>query len=237
MRRLVPWFAGALVLCLAAGGALAQQTDQGQTKQQNIPPTVKVATQDANRPAEPNRHAAMPNPEQLRQKTRERMREHVKERREMGSRGQMNPRRTTDINALAGVKGKMKDRGAAPGEKPAVVSAEHQQQLEMIEQQISHEEAKHRDRLARLNRIRELAQQQGDTEKVARVDNLFPEEQRRYDMKMNIMDRGKKTIIELSQQPASDSNSEVPMRRNKGRKKIDAGKARDANQPLVEKNK
>jgi len=242
MRRLVlptslklcrtGWFTGALVLCLAAGGASAQQTGQGQAQQQNIPPTDKVVTQDANQPAEPNRHAAMPGPEQLRQQARERMRERVKERREMENRGPMNTRRTIDANAP-----QMKGRGAAPGEKPAAEGAVNQQPLEAIEQQISLEEAKHRDRLARLNRIRELAQQQGDTEKVAQVDKLLTEDQRRYDMKMQRMNRGKKRIVEFSQKPAPDSNAKVPMKENKIRKKTDAGKAKDANQPPVEKTK
>jgi len=50
---------------------------------------------------------------------------------------------------------------------------EHQQHLQALDKQLRHEQAKQMQRQARLNRIRELAVQKGDTETVARVDKLI----------------------------------------------------------------
>lgn len=70
-------------------------------------------------------------------------------------------------------KGKAKEDVAARGK-------EHQQQMKALEKQLMHEEAKHRRRVARLNRIRELAAEQGDTKTLERVDKLLKMEQHRY---------------------------------------------------------
>jgi hypothetical protein len=50
---------------------------------------------------------------------------------------------------------------------------EHQQQLQAVDKQLRHTQAKQLERQARLARIRELAVQKGDNEMVARVDKLI----------------------------------------------------------------
>jgi len=55
------------------------------------------------------------------------------------------------------------------------------QQSKAIAKQMAHEEAKHRDRVARLSRIRELAHKTGDADKIALVDKLAAKEQQRYE--------------------------------------------------------
>ena len=70
-------------------------------------------------------------------------------------------------------KGKAKEHITAKGK-------EHQQQMKALEKQMVHEEAKHRRRVARLNRIRELAAEEGDTKTLERVDQLLQKEQQHY---------------------------------------------------------
>jgi hypothetical protein len=97
--------------------------------------------------------------------------------------------------------------------------------LAAIEQQLSSEESKHRDRLARLNRVRELAQQQGSTEVVAKADKLLAEEQQQYDMKMRRMELGKNRIVEFLERAAMD----------KDKKKNHAGPGKDVNRSQTPK--
>jgi hypothetical protein len=103
-------------------------------------------------------------------------------------------------------------------------AGQHQQQLTAIEQQMSHEQAKHMDRLARLKRIRELAQQQGDTETLARVDKLLGQEQQRYDAKTRRMTHRKDRVVEFSEKAAQD----------KSKKAADADADKDSNRLQVE---
>jgi hypothetical protein len=70
---------------------------------------------------------------------------------------------------------------AQQGNPAAVLGKEQQQQVEAIKEQMSHEEIKHRWRLARLERIRELAGEESATEMVAKVDNLLGKELLRYE--------------------------------------------------------
>jgi hypothetical protein len=51
-----------------------------------------------------------------------------------------------------------------------------EQQALALQKQLQHEQAKHMERMARLNRIRELAVQKGDAEAIARVDKLIAQE-------------------------------------------------------------
>jgi len=61
------------------------------------------------------------------------------------------------------------------------------QQLETVQKQIAHENAKHLRRLARMKRIRELALEEGNKDIVKRVDMLRQKEQRRYEHKREIL--------------------------------------------------
>jgi len=59
-----------------------------------------------------------------------------------------------------------------------------EKQSEALQKQLQHEQAKHLERQARLNRIRELAVKKGDAEMVARVDKLIAQEKQVYDRKL-----------------------------------------------------
>ncbi len=179
MRRRVLWGVGALILLFVVDGVWAQK--QGQ---------------EPNLQAEPNGRAAEVNQqrlEQLRQQARERMRQRALQRRS----GEAGLRRTLDANAPAGAKGR--DELV---DKTIAGSAQRQQQLAAVEQQIVGEENKHRDRTARLNRIRELAQQQNNADIIARVDKLVGKEKQRYGAKMQRVRRRKEMVIEFSQRDA-----------------------------------
>jgi hypothetical protein len=78
----------------------------------------------------------------------------------------------------------------------------HQQQLKAVEGQMNHEEAKHRSRIARLNRIRQLAEQDGKTETVERVDKLLEKEQRGYEHRLQLMTEKKQKVLQLSEKAA-----------------------------------
>jgi hypothetical protein len=86
-------------------------------------------------------------------------------------------------------------RGGTPGKKgPASTEAPDKgkgkgrdQQARAFQKQQQKEQAKHMERQARLNRIRELAVKKGDTEMVARVDKLIAKENEVYSRKQGKM--------------------------------------------------
>jgi hypothetical protein len=191
---------GALILLFTVEGALAQEQGQEEARlspagQEGTETAAKVAGQEPNLQAEPNGQAGVADQqrERLRQQARERMRQRALQRRG----GETGFGRTLDANAPAGAKGR--DELI---DKTIAGSTQHQQQLTTIEQQIVLEEAKHRDRTARLNRIHELAQQQNDADVIARVDKLVEKEKRRYDAKMQRMRHRRDLVIEFSQRAA-----------------------------------
>ena len=51
-------------------------------------------------------------------------------------------------------------------------------------QQYYQAEAQHRDRVARLKRLRELAQERGDTAQLAQIEELYAKEHRQYNARM-----------------------------------------------------
>ena len=60
----------------------------------------------------------------------------------------------------------------------------HQKQLAAVESKLQREQAKHLNRTARLNRLRELAEEKGDPKILERVDKLIAKEQQRYERKI-----------------------------------------------------
>jgi len=56
----------------------------------------------------------------------------------------------------------------------------HEAQISARQKQLAHEQDKHNSRVARLQRIKELAQQEGDTKTIERVDKLIASENERY---------------------------------------------------------
>jgi hypothetical protein len=74
--------------------------------------------------------------------------------------------------------------GASEKGKGQAKGKDHEQQAQAFQKQQQHELAKHMERQARLNRIREIAVQKGDTEMIARVDKLIVKEQGVYGRKL-----------------------------------------------------
>lgn len=91
-------------------------------------------------------------------------------------------------------KGKGKGKGA-------------EKQLGAFQKQLQREQAKHMERAARLNRIRELAVQKGDAETVARVDKLIQKEQQVYDRKLKHLQGQPRA----TQQPPAGTESVAPV--------------------------
>jgi hypothetical protein len=61
------------------------------------------------------------------------------------------------------------------------------QKAQAFQKQLQHEQGKHMERVARLNRIREIAVQKNDAEMIARVDKLMAKEQEVYGRKLQKM--------------------------------------------------
>lgn len=89
-------------------------------------------------------------------------------------------------------------------EKEAEEGKGHQQQLKAIESQVAHEEAKHHKRLARLNRIRELAGGENEVKVVERVDSLLEKEQKRYERKQQRMEEKKQKVTQVIEKDLSE---------------------------------
>ena len=125
--------------------------------------------------------------------------ERVKERGPQSGKAQENapaPEVTAEKNAGKGKAAKQADENATKqggpqgkkGQAPTDASDKgkgkgREQQAKAFQKQQQHEQAKHMERQARLNRIRELAVKKGDTEMVARVDKLIAKEQEVYGRK------------------------------------------------------
>ena len=70
------------------------------------------------------------------------------------------------------------------------------QQLRAADTQITYEQEKHSDRVARLQRIRQLAQEKGKTDTVERIDKLLEKEQKRFDAKQERINRRREKIVQ-----------------------------------------
>ena len=115
-----------------------------------------------------------------------------------------------DINEPAGKsgKGKEKDKEKAATEDTGK-GRKHEQQLESLEKKIEHEQAKHLERKARLEKIRELALKDNDTKTVERVDSLINKEQQRYEGKIQRMaEKPQPKITESPADPDKKINKE-----------------------------
>jgi len=94
--------------------------------------------------------------------------------------------------------GKAKKGKGEAVEKDVGKGKGHQQQLKALETQLVHEEAKHRRRVARLHRIRELAIGENDTKTIERVEKLIEKEQQRYVRKQQRMQERRQKILPLA---------------------------------------
>jgi len=120
--------------------------------------------------------------------------------------------------------------------KETAVGRGHQRQLRAIDRQINGEEAKHRSRVARLNRIRQLALEDSKTETVQRVDKLLEKEQKRYESKSQNMMERKQKALQLGEREAGKETKEAQeaakkVEQVKKSEKVETeGQAKDANQ-------
>jgi hypothetical protein len=235
MRKSVLWVAGALILGFAAGWVLAQE--QGDANRGGNETTTKVVRQNL-KPQEPNVRAGDINQqdEQSRRQVQELVHKLTQERRQKmqmqhgqdairaGSEARYGMPADANAPTAMGYRSEPngKDRKNPVGQLGAR-NANPQQRLAVLEQQMLYEEAKHKDHLARLNRIRELAKQQGNTEIVGRVDKLLEEEQQLYDAKTQRMEHRKNVIAGPSGKTSPD----------RGSKETGDGRNRDSNRPSV----
>ncbi len=85
----------------------------------------------------------------------------------------------------------------------------HQQQLKSLKTQMVHEEAKHRRRIARLKRIRELAAEENDTKTVERVAKLLEMELLRHNRKRQRMQEREQKALQLAEKSLSEETQRV----------------------------
>jgi len=127
-------------------------------------------------------------------------------------------------------------------EKVTARGKEHQQQLRAIEKQLLHEEAKHRERTARLVRIRQLAVEQGKTELVKRVDQLIQKEQklngskgqRMQDMKQKILQFENKGLTEETKKDTEIKQGQAEDRKDRKEPEENARKAKGKSEKTTE---
>lgn len=115
--------------------------------------------------------------------------------REMEAEGKKKAKGGEDVNWP----GRKFGKGAAE-EKQVGRGREHQQQLGAVRTQMTHEEAKHLRRQARLQRLRELAVEEGKTETIARIDKLIEKEQGRYGRKRQRMEKREEKVLQLAEE-------------------------------------
>lgn len=85
----------------------------------------------------------------------------------------------------------------------------HQQQLKSLKTQMVHEEAKHRRRIARLKRIRELAAEENDTKTVERAAKLLEMELLRHNRKRQRMQEREQKALQLAEKSLSEEAQKV----------------------------
>jgi hypothetical protein len=201
MRRPLLWAVGALILLIAVDGALAQGQDQNQV-QRDAP--RRVSPPPVRMPGRPMDSNELGRREQRRQQMREQMQERSSRRRLRADQNE-----AVDTNIPRGVKGRQEPGGKgkdALKQKAVAAGEQYRRQLTEVEHQLAQEEVKHRERLARLSRIRDLAQQQGDTETVGKVDKLIEKDRQRYEAVTQRMERRKNAITEFMEKAAADKN-------------------------------
>ena len=130
------------------------------------------------------------------------------------------PKTAKDANEPASKPGKGKDKGKGKAaEKDSAKGNGHQQQLKALEEQTAHEETKHRERVARLERIRELAEEEGNTKTVERVNKLLGKEQQRYERKQQRMEKRKQKILQIAEAVCEDEQESVEKGKGKAKGK------------------
>jgi len=98
-----------------------------------------------------------------------------------------------------------------------------EQQAKAFQKQQQHEQAKHMERVARLNRIRELAIKKGDTEMVARVDKLIAKEQEVYGRKQGKTQGQSRTVPTTGPNDVGARKGKSAEQKQKSGKQADEG--------------
>jgi len=183
--------------------AVRERTDKDKGRQQKSRPQAKAANRQAKgKPEEPS---GKPSRNGSGKKAR-------------GKKGRLEnaAAHTTEKSKGSKAAEQAVDKRGAAGENIGKGNG-HQQQLKALEEKVLREQEKHNRRVVRLNRIRELAQKQGKTETVQRVDKLLAKEQERYERTQQRMEQARGKIIKLQ--------TETLQRSDKPRgKKVSAGK-------------
>ena len=146
--------------------------DEQPGNESNQAPELNEKTAPAEAPAIKQQGSEM---EQMRERARQRVRERIEERRRRAWRGgavDMN-RSRIDANSATG----FADANSLKRREVA------------IERLLSQQEAKYRERLARLTRIRDLAKEQGDEKTVEKVDKLIKQDVQLHQVKKQRMSR------------------------------------------------
>jgi hypothetical protein len=201
--------------------AVAFAEDQQPGKEPNQKPEPNQKSQPAAPPAFQQKTMEV---EQMREQARQRIRERMEQRRQQAWRGG-----AVDTNAIAQRKGRV-DANLAGG----IADANAAQRREaIVEQLLSQQEEKYRERLARLDRIRELAREQGDANTVERVDKLIKQDQQLHQVKMQRMSRQKEMMAGKGRLPGASRENLVRIEKVKEANVPDANKS--VARPPVEK--
>jgi hypothetical protein len=182
-----------VVVFLLVFAGITHAEDQNQPTQ---PITGNDTSQVMPKPPEPNAQqdtmSQQERIQQMREQARQRIRERIEQHRKDEASRPMRPGRMMDANLA-----RLSDTNRMP---PAVLDANQlKRQSATIEQVMSQEEAKYRERMARLSRIRELAQQEGDVNTAAMAEQLLSQDLQLHQLKTRNMASRKAKIAEYAE--------------------------------------
>jgi seryl-tRNA synthetase len=181
------------IVLLAYAAVIAQGKERGggggqQQKTEKVGQSEKQAKSEANEQSEKGKQREV----QTQERTRDRKRGREEPTAEQKEQQKQKQKQIQEKAAQAKEKGQEAEKLKAGGK-------EHQQQLKALDEQLAHEQGKHADRVARLERMRELAAAEGDTKTVARIDKLAEKEQQRFDGRLKNMEEKRAKILELAE--------------------------------------
>jgi hypothetical protein len=164
-------FAG-LFLLAACGTVWAQadQTGAAESKRERIRRKLPPST----RPAGPNDPRQQAEAERIKQRERERELARLEREKRRQKMMEMREKNFAELEKM---------RAAGSPDQPAGKGRDHQKQLKQLQQQLSSEEQKHLERMAKIQRIKELATQTNSQPTLARVEKLIKREQMRHGRK------------------------------------------------------
>lgn len=126
-----------------------------------------------------------------------------------------------DANAIARRRGRV-DANLGAGIADANAARRRAAEIERL---LSQQEAKYRERLSRLTRIRELAKEQGDVNTVEKVDKLVKQDVQLHQVKMQRMSRRKEMMgVERSRLPGAPRDNLIRIEKVKEVNVPDANK-------------